>query len=474
MRKYRNICIALGLIFSLMLGACSDFLEESSQDETIPTTTTDYSELLMMYMYKIYRYNYNVLFYLDDDLKLNESKLPTGSYVWGLAALSHTFTWQPDMWEQENTPDDGYVYTYTQIMGINAVLDGVGDAVGTQQDRDLIRAEALGLRAFGYFRIVNIYGEPYNYNKQALGVPLKLTAALVENGIARNTVEEVYNQIVTDLEEASMLFAKYPRTRGNYRMNGTTVDILLSRTYLYMEEYDKAITAATRAIESAEGLSDYTKMSYGEKEFCLARYDLSEVEWLYGYTYIDPSLCPTEELLVGFTAGDKRREFWFPADATWVHKQLSPRDISGGSGPNTPGNAIRISEAYLTRAEAKVLSTENKDESGALADLNELRRHRITGYTNETGTTGLLEKIRQERRLELCYEFHRWFDLRRYGMPSITREFKQRKEDQYRIYTLKEKDPMYTLPFPLDVINKNIQLEQNASAKAPMREVVLK
>ena len=121
-----------------------------------------------------------------------------------------------------------------------------------------------------------------------------------------------------------------------------------------------------------------------------------------------------------------------------------------------------------------MLSPTNKDESGALADLNELRRHRIVGYTDETSTTGLLEKIRQERRLELCYEFHRWFDLRRYGMPSISREFKQRQQDQYRIYTLKEKDPMYTLPFPLDIVNKNIQLVQNASAKAPEREGVLK
>lgn len=476
MRKYKNIYIVLNLIFSLMLGACSDFLEESSQDETIPTTTTDYSELLMMYMYKTSKYNYNVLYYLDDDLKVNESKLPTGDYIWGPAALIRTFTWQPDMWELENgaSPDDGYEYTYTQIMGINAVLDGVGDAVGTQRDRDLIRAEALGLRAFGYFRIVNMFGEPYNYNKKALGVPLKLTAALVENGIARSTVEEVYNQIVADLEEASQLFAKHPKTRGNYRLNGTTVDILLARAYLYMEEYDKAITAATQAIESAEGLSDYTKMSHGEKEFSLARYDLSEVEWLYGRTYIDPSLCPTGELLTGFTAGDKRRDFWFPIDATWVHKQLCPGELGNNSGANTPGNAIRISEAYLTRAEARVLSTTNKDESGALADLNELRRHRIVGYTDETSTTGLLEKIRQERRLELCYEFHRWFDLRRYGMPSISREFKQRQQDQYRIYTLKEKDPMYTLPFPLDIVNKNIQLVQNASAKAPEREGVLK
>ena len=110
MRKYKNIYIVLNLIFSLMLGACSDFLEESSQDETIPTTTTDYSELLMMYMYKTSKYNYNVLYYLDDDLKVNESKLPTGDYIWGPAALIRTFAWQPDMWELENgaSPDDGY------------------------------------------------------------------------------------------------------------------------------------------------------------------------------------------------------------------------------------------------------------------------------------------------------------------------------------------------------------------------------
>ena len=158
MRKYRNIYVALSLILSLMLGACSDFLEESSQDETIPTTTTDYSELLMEYMYKLDRFNYNVLFYLDDDLMLNESRLPSGDYIWGPASQIRIFTWQPDMWEQENADDDGYEYTYTQIMGINAVLDGVGDAVGSQRDRDLIRAEALGLRAFGYFRIVNMFG----------------------------------------------------------------------------------------------------------------------------------------------------------------------------------------------------------------------------------------------------------------------------------------------------------------------------
>ncbi|MCB6974694.1 MULTISPECIES: RagB/SusD family nutrient uptake outer membrane protein [Butyricimonas] len=473
MRKYRNICVALSLIFSQVLGGCSRFLEESSQDESIPTTTTDYSELLMMYMYKTQLSNYDVLFYLDDDLMLNESKLPTGSFIWGLAALSRTFTWQPDMWEQENAPDNGYTYTYTQIMGINAVLDGVENAVGTQQDRDLIRAEALGLRAFGYFRIVNMFGEPYNYNKKALGVPLKLTAALVENGIARSTVEDVYNQIVIDLEEASRLFAKYPKTRGNYRMNGTTVDILLARTYLYMEEYDKAITVATRAIESSEGLSDYTKMSYGEREFSLSTYNLSEVEWLYGYAYFDDVLSPTESLLSGFTHGDKRRDFWFPINGTEIYKLLVPGELGSGGGVRTPGYAIRISEAYLTRAEAKVLATENKDEDGALADLNELRRHRITGYTDERSTTGVLEKIRQERRLELCYEFHRWFDLRRYGMPSITRKFKQRKEDQYLIYTLNEKDLMYTLPFPLEVIDKNIQLVQNASAKAPEREGVL-
>ena len=431
MKQFRFIILGLLCIFVLV--ACSDFLEEKSQDEVIPTTTKDYSELLLGYMYA--NNNYILLHALSDELQINERKL--SSYRDDATVMSYfgCFTWQPDMWERENTLSDRYEYIYSQIMGINAVLDGVDDSKGSVEEKEIVKAGALALRAFGYYFLVNLFGEPYNYNKDALGVPLKLTSALTENGMARNTVSEVYTQIVKDLEEASDLFEKYPKQRGDYRINGTTVDILLSRVYLYMEEWDKAIIAANQAISTAEGLTDYTVIDPSET-FYMTTYDHSEVEWLWGNYTLPSQFIISDELRTGYKEGDRRLNFWF--DNSYQVIKMKTADTR-------PTNTIRISEAYLNRAEARVLAT-NVDISGALADLNELRRHRITGYQNVTisDVAVLLEEIRKERYLELCFDWHRWFDLRRYGMPSISHDYKIRKNDPWVTYTLQEEDPLYT------------------------------
>ena len=124
--------------------------------------------------------------------------------------------------------------------------------------------------------------------------------------------------------------------------------------------------------------------------------------------------------------------------------------------------AIRTAEAYLNRAEALALSG---NEAGALADYNYLRSKRIRNYVNETYTgEDLLDAIRLERRRELCYEGHRWFDLRRQGMPEITHKYKPLKaSNQIEVYVLKQYDPMYTLPLPLSVLKSNEALKQNPS-----------
>ena len=167
-----------------------------------------------------------------------------------------------------------------QFMGVNAVLDGIDEAIGEVEERDQVKAEALALRGYYYFMLVNLYGEPYNYNKQALGVPLKLTADMETNGTARSTVEEVYKQIVSDLKAASDLFEKYPKRRGSYRINLPTTNILLSRVYLHMELWDDAIAAATKAIENGGVLTNYVNLE--SSSTCISSYNYSEVEWVYG------------------------------------------------------------------------------------------------------------------------------------------------------------------------------------------------
>ena len=100
---------------------------------------------------------------------------------------------------------EAYQFTYMKLKGVNATLDGIDDATGAQEEKDQVKAEACALRGYYYHMLVNLFGEPYNYNKKTPGVPLKLTADLMENGIERNSVEEVYKQIIKDLKASAEL-----------------------------------------------------------------------------------------------------------------------------------------------------------------------------------------------------------------------------------------------------------------------------
>ena len=471
MKKLQFMICLLGLLGA---GACSDYLDKESSDEVIVRTVSDYSELLLGAGYPSPSKSiYNTLYLLDDDFMLNERNLEDDEDYTGAVNIFPFFTWQPDMWERQEVDksnyDEMYSSTYERIKGVNAVLDGIDEAIGDAEERDQVKAEALALRGYYYFMLVNLYGEPYNYNKSALGVPLKLTADMETNGKPRSTVEEVYGQIVKDLSESSALFEKHAKRRGSFRVNLPTVNILLSRVYLHMEVWDEAIAAATKAIENGNLLTNYVNLP--ESPICIANYNYSEVEWVYGN-----GNTPTRNLnAVVVSTGlrekleanpnDTRRALWF--DGNW---NICKKGVSYPSGtPRMPTNSIRRSEAYLNRAEALV-----QDEQIGLAwdDLKHLRENRYRDY-NEAKITDagkLLEEIREERRLELCYDEVRWFDLRRYGMPSISHQYKVRKSASWQIYVLQEKDPLYTLPIPNEVMNENPALRQNESANQPVRQ----
>lgn len=454
----KNIIIVLVGMF--VLSGCSDFLEEQSQDEVIVRTVADYSQFLLGSAYGMALYD--VLYMLDDDVELDESLYYGDNDNVQAVDFHGYFTWQPDMWERKVKVTDVYENVYSQIKGVNATLDGIDEATGSDTERDYVKAEAYGLRGLYYYILVNLYGEPYNHNKKALGVPLKLTAGLVEDGISRNTVEEVYARIVSDLKASAELFGKHPKRGGNFRLNVTSVHILLSRVYLYMEQWEDAMIASGKAIETGAGLTDYTLMSTSGS-FSMPTYKHSEVEWRYGSGEVRRGYRPSQQLLSKYGDNDRRMKFWFSTSGQTTKKNP---DYSEGMGPK---NTIRVSEAYLNRAEG--YARMNKPTE-ALADLNELRRNRIVGYEDVliTDVAVLLDEIQLERRLELCFDEQRWFDLRRYGMPSITHKYKVKKNDPWLSFTLKEKDPLYTIPFSVVMMMNNNSLEQNESAYEPVRK----
>lgn len=463
---------ALLLIAGAFFCACSDFLSQQSQDEVIVHSVNDYSELLLGNAYPKPQGSaalYSTLFLLDDDYKLNETSMSDDEDYSGATGAFAIYTWQPNMWQDANLSSTYYVNpysaTYERIMGVNAVLDGIEEATGSEEERDQVKAEALALRGYYYFMLVNIFSEPYSVNPQSPGVPLKLTANTEINGRPRGTVAQVYEQILNDFNTAATLFAKYEKRRGSYRINLPAMEVLLTRVYLQMERWQDVVDAANLAIETGGVVSNYSSFSTFAS---IATYDLTEVEWLYGNGLRPctlPGMGASSELVSLYSVNDKRKVRWFQGTSYNVHKHRLY------DNKRTPTNAIRISEAYIARAEANA-RLGNVDE--ALDDYNYLASMRISPYTPRTingigGEERLLPEILNERRRELCFDEVRWFDLRRLGMPSITHRYKARKSADWQTFVLAERDPLYTLPLPNEVMLQNSELKQNESAYRPQR-----
>ncbi|HMT75857.1 MAG TPA: RagB/SusD family nutrient uptake outer membrane protein, partial [Chitinophagaceae bacterium] len=134
------------------------------------------------------------------------------------------------------------------------------------------------------------------------------------------------------------------------------------------------------------------------------------------------------------------------------------------------GVGLRIAEDYLNRAEAKIQKAIKAGGNPTLLQeaLNDLNTLRISRYDTRmpyvqvsiTDAQELLSFCRDERRREFPFDGHRWFDLRRYGMPSIS-HFYEENTGTGQTFTLAKGDSRYTLPIPKAVLQRNAMLTQN-------------
>lgn len=510
--KLKNILYALCILVTL--SACGDFLEPKSQSEYVPKNANSLQEMLIGVAYPIQKSGHNFLGYLEifnDDLQQQELEnyaFGSNNQVTG-EALGNMFSWQPDMFtvmeQLGHSAPNVWKGAYDYILGANAALDYIGEVSGTDDEKNYIIAQALGLRAFYYYILVNYYGEPYNYNKAALGVPLNLYSGMREESeilLTRNTVEEVYTQIVADLNEAERLFLTLPVAKHyqpDYMVSLPMVELLKSRVYLYMENWKEAKKYAGKVINDWNfNLLDLNTIplpdpTVNEPYYTFTSYQSPEVIWLYGNiqeftaqynTYLNNTTSSTletrkafiasDKLLSSFEDGDLRKDLYIIREIK-VDSRNANNNIfyetylpygkykTGNSTPTTAGDyfalSFRLSEAYLNFAEAAAL---DNAEGEAISAMNTLLEKRYTPatYTTISGLTGqaLVNTIRAERRKELCYEGQRWFDLRRYGMPSFTHTWNG------ATYTLTENDRSYTMPLSQQIMDKNKKLEQNPLA----------
>lgn len=497
-RIYKTTLVGLCLLFM----GCSDFLAESSQDEVRPESVDDLEQLLLGEGYPMKGYFAGYLDLLTDDMGSNytdnvtqKQKLQNGASV---------FAWRSDMYEQMTNQNILYCNSwklyYEHIMGCNVVLDNLDAVQGKEDKRENLRGQALAMRAYYYFMLVNLYAIPYNAEgvdvNAAPGVPLILTSAVKDEFPARASIATVYERIEKDLLAATVLLDKYGRNNIKYKVTDLFPYVLLSRMYLYMENWTEAEKYASVVIGRSPELRNLAAFYTGdaEKDTPYNVMRLNSPEMIWGYSSSDDimpfSMAPTltdsqgpaygisSDLLGLYEAGsgnnlkDLRLKFYFVQYIQFVGgMKILPlngnKSLWSGTSEVTKG--MRVAEMYLNRAESRVhLYLQNSDEEmrkAALEDLNYLREHRYDTRNAEYipvdhSSADLLNFYKAERRRELCFEEHRWFDLRRYGMPELKHE-QTLEKGQTQVVVLTEKSDRYTLPIPKVVLERNPALVPN-------------
>ena len=504
--KIKNIIIGSAIL--LLGSSCNSFLEEYSQTFIRASKVSDYDELLLGSVYEP-SYTPSSSWYaipqvgspcaflnvLDDDMNTvaeEDGALMQGGdypYPYWYSESNNLFgfsAWQPDVTSTllANNIDDAVTWTdlYQRIAILNTCIHELGK-MEVSTDADIAdRARVLGechfLRGQFYLILANLYGKPYNPSTAStdLGVPLKITSGVEhdqdkDTQFDRTPLNKIYTQIVDDLETAVDLLTD--NSKGVlYRASDKAAAILLSRVYLYMQEWENAKNAiepylTDNAFELSSSVDagtfvDAPFLTSGNPEILFSQGSLYSQISFTGYA---PDFCVSRDLYDLYTDDDVRKTCFALNERTdsvaLVYK------YQRGSYQSTISDIfmIRSAEAYLNMAEACAMMG-NQD---ALANqyLNALRRERIINYTdqNYSGET-LVNEIRNERRKELCFEGHRWFDLRRYSV-SNPYPYSKRIYRSYSAYTtssggtyplnhtyrfvLEENDPAYVFDIPKSV-----------------------
>jgi starch-binding outer membrane protein, SusD/RagB family len=357
-----------------------------------------------------------------------------------------------------NTHLLGWARYYIAINEVNLILKALPNSTFTSTQKAGFEGEMKFLRALLYFNLSRIYAyDPKVIISQTNkgGVPLLLDGVDDPSQIsypARASVEDVYTQIYKDLTDA---LAKAPLIGGPNRATKAAANALFSRVALYNQDYENAIKYATDALAGGIGrfvgnneyvaawrsnsnpesifeiLFQTRQESLGINDALQSAYSsIASVSQASALAASRPSplpvangwgaVVPTLAFLNLHAPTDVRRSLYQDGlNRSGVIVQECTKFL-GKSGvvymDNVP--VIRVSELYLIRSEAYSRLT-NPNVTNALADLNQIRVRAGLAPFVATTSTAILTELELQRRLELAFEGHRWFDLKRWGRDVI-------------------------------------------------------
>lgn len=431
------------LSMALLLVSCDKFLDIQPTGKVIAKTGEEYRALLTG-VYHNFPDDRSLTTLRTDELTLDKATITAEDYN----AYFDMWTWN-DVTPDEKSTTWSWRRFYHTVYIASYVIEKESEITDASDvSISQLVGEAYMFRAYTYSILVNLFGKPYTKcdPRTELAVPLMVVAD-VELVIGRSTVEMIYQQILSDIDMAKQkLNVDKWEEDMRYRFNAISADALLARVCLYMGRWQEALDAAKTVIEAYPELEDLTASGYTLPDNYTSKEAIVSLEQVMKSQYKGIGY-PNADFISSITAGDLRKNRFFQAKTSQVY------DLLKGGG-NECRSTFRSAEFYLTAAEAAA-RLGNLDE--AIGYMTTLIQKRYLAAVQTTTINSMKSKTQDElidfilenRRVELCYEGHRWFDLRRTTQPRIDKKYGN------ETYTLVEGDSRYTMVLPREAISAN-------------------
>jgi len=388
-----------------------------------------------------------------------------------------------------------YTQIYEGIYRANLVLDRLdGENDLTAEDKTILSGEAKFLRAWFHFQAMKMFGTP--------PLALEIRTDINDQAIANATQDELFAAILADFAEAATGLPESWDSGNTGRVTSWSAKSYIGKVNVWKKDWPSAITALADVVDNGP----YTLVPDYEQVFAYDNENNSEsvFEVQYGGPFSDDNLwvfddthsedfkasqgtgrgwhwdaangapggklgewAPTQDLVDAFEPGDTRLQtilyrdgdtyftfdgtrYELPYDNTWSSTGYTLKKyrgsinaVGGNHSPN--GQADFNNERWFRFAEVKLLYAEALIEGGgdlgiAEAQINDIRVR--AGLLPLLPGADLTQAMRQERRVELALEPHRYFDITRWGIGATI--FGAAWDEKYNVF-----------PFPLSEIDRS-------------------
>jgi hypothetical protein len=330
---------------------------------------------------------------------------------------------------------------YATIYIANFMLERIPEIPGvTTSVREQALATARFIRGMSYFTGVYTFGD----------MPLVTTTSIEENAnIARTSRAEILAFVEADLLSAHGMLpetAPTPAFASQYAVRAA-----LARFYLYAGNWAAAEAHASIVINSGKYqldddfstvvLTDFPAESIFEVGYTIAD-DPAALNTLFKSRR---EIVPSNELVVALASnesGDRLFSMEFDinnlkgADNGWAVARYGT-DVED----NNNIMIFRLAEMYLIRAEARAHQGNTSGVNSAQTDLNVLRTRANAPPVGDASQSVMIRLVEEERRYELAFEGHRWFDLVRTGRAStVMPPFNANWRDAYMLWPVPQRE----------------------------------